>query len=62
MPLFRVAEVDPHAWRETVAAAVGGSPVSFLFESGLVDPVIGRYSYAGTDPYMAILSKDGEGP
>jgi para-aminobenzoate synthetase component 1 len=55
-----MAEIDPHTWREVVTAETGNSPISFFFESGLVDPVIGRYSYAGTDPYRAILSKNGK--
>lgn len=57
--LFRVAESDPRQWRDTVAEEVRRSPVGFFLESGLIDPVIGRYSYAGTGLYCAVMSKGG---
>ncbi len=59
-PFFRVAEIDPSKWRDEAVEEVGGSHTCFFFESGLVDPVMGRYSYAGTDLYRAVFSKDGE--
>ena len=60
MRQYRVTGTDPRSWRENVLAHVADSPTSFFLESGLVDPAGGRYSYAGTELYRAVLSRGEE--
>ncbi len=57
---YRVNETDPRAWRENALAHVADSQTSFFLESGLVNPAGGRYSYAGTELYRAVVSRGDE--